>query len=146
MNLVRLTRLMGLECSQAPQQMPEGRLSGTWADPSRTSEGYSLEILSNGQALVYWFSFGPNSERRWFYNQGEIQGNKLVFNNLLTTSGPIFGEKNALSTLQQTPWGQVELQLACLTGTATYSSVEAGFGSGTQNLKRVTLLATLSCP
>lgn len=146
MNLVRLTSLMGLECSQPQQQLPEGRLSGTWADSSRASEGFSLEILSNGNALVYWFSFGPNSERRWFYNQGVIQGNKLVFNNLLTTSGPIFGEKNALSTLQQTPWGQVELQLDCMNGTAAYSSVEAGFASGTQNLKRVTLLDTFSCP
>ncbi len=148
MNLRRLTNVMGLDCGQ-PQHapsLPEGMLSGTWADPSRAAEGYSLEVLSNGSVLVYWFSYGTNSERRWFYNLGEIQGDKLVFENLLTTSGPIFGEKNPLSTLQQTPWGELELKLGCLSGTASYSSTEAGFPAGTQQLQRVTLLNNLVCP
>ncbi len=148
MNLVRLTEVMGLDCGQ-PQQAPplaETILSGTWADPSRAAEGYSLEVLSDGRVLVYWFSYGPDSERRWFYNLGEIQGDKLVFDNLLTTSGPIFGEKNALSSLQQTPWGELELELGCLSGTASYSSTEAGFPSGTMQLQRVTLLDSLVCP
>jgi hypothetical protein len=152
MNLERLTRVMGLSCNmgqpapgESGQQAPAS-LSGTWADPTHASEGFSLEVLNDDQAVVYWFSYGPDSERRWFYQLGEIQGSKLVFDNLLTTSGPIFGEKNALSSLQQTPWGEVELDLACMTGTATYSSVEAGFGSGTHNLKRITVLDGLGCP
>jgi hypothetical protein len=100
--------VMGLGCDspQAPPVLPEVRLSGTWADPTRASEGYSLEVLNDGRVLVYWFSFGPQSERRWFYNVGEIQGNKLVFDNLLTTHGPIFGDKNPLQSLVQTPWGR----------------------------------------
>lgn len=147
MNLVRVSYVMGLGCTTQlpPAERPEVRLSGTWADPSRASEGYSLEVLSDGRVLVYWFSFGPQSERRWFYNVGEIQGNKLVFDNLLTTRGPIFGEKNPLQSLQQIPWGEVELQLNCLTGTATYSSTEAGFAAGSMNLQRITLLDMLSC-
>lgn len=148
MNLLRLTNIMGLDCGQPQQGSPstEGLLSGTWADPSRAAEGYSLEVLSDGRVLVYWFSYGPNSERRWFYNLGEIQGNKLVFDSLLTTSGPVFGEKNPLSTLQQTPWGELELKLGCLSGTASYSSTEPGFPAGTKQLQRVTLLDSLVCP
>jgi hypothetical protein len=148
MNLTRVTYVMGLGCDspQGPPVLPEVRLSGTWADPTRASEGYSLEVLNDGRVLVYWFSFGPQSERRWFYNVGEIQGNKLVFDNLLTTHGPIFGDKNPLQSLVQTPWGKTELQLNCLTGTATYSSTEAGFAPGTMNLKRVTVLDGLDCP
>jgi hypothetical protein len=148
MNLIRLTSLMGLGCGQQvpPTEQSVGRLSGTWADPTRASEGYSLEILGNGQALVYWFSFGPDSERRWFYNIGEFVGNKIVFNNLLTTSGPIFGAENPLESLQQTSWGELELQLDCLAGTATYASTEPGFSSGQQNLKRVTFLDGFACP
>jgi hypothetical protein len=65
---------------------------------------------------------------------------------LLTTAGPVFGEKNPLEALQQTPWGEVELELGCLTGTASYSSTEAGFGSGTQSLQRITVLDGLDCP
>jgi hypothetical protein len=152
MNLERLTHLMGLPCTTgqavpgAPGQIPPAHFSGTWADPTHASEGFSLEVLSETQAVVYWFSYGPDSERRWFYNVGEIQSNRLVFDNLLTTSGPIFGEKNPLSSLQQAPWGEVELELDCLSGTATYSSVEAGFVAGSQSLQRVTVLDELVCP
>jgi hypothetical protein len=147
-NINRITRLMGIDCGNVmlPPVQPEGLLSGTWADLSRAAEGFSLEVLSNGQVLVYWFSFGPGGERRWFFNVGEIQGTKLVFDDLLTTWGPIFGEKNPPGTLQFKHWGEVELELGCLTGTATYSSVEPGFAPGTQNLSRITLLDGLSCP
>ena len=105
-----------------------------------------MAVLTDRNVLLYWYSFGPGGERRWFYDVGEIQGNKLVFDSLLTTQGPIFGEKNSLETLQQMPWGEIELQLGCMTGTARYSSVEAGFAAGTQDLNRVTLLEGLVCP
>jgi hypothetical protein len=152
MNLERLTSLMGLPCTsgqpipEIPEQIPPAQLSGTWADPTHASEGFSLEVLNATQAVVYWFSYGPDSERRWFYQLGVIQGNKLVFDELLTTQGPVFGEKNPLEALQQSPWGEVELELGCLVGTANYSSTEAGFGSGTHNLQRITLLDGFDCP
>jgi hypothetical protein len=153
MNLERLTRLLGLPCTSGqpgsgnPGPVPQSAtFSGVWADPSHRFEGFSLEVLNETKAVVYWFSYGPNSERRWFYNLADIIGNRLVVNNLLTTSGPIFGEKNAQESLQQMPWGEVELEFGCEVGTATYSSSEDGFGSGTQNLKRITFLKGLECP
>ena len=42
--------------------------------------------------------------------------------------------------------GEVELELGCISGTATYSSMETGFAAGTQQLNRVTLLKNLVCP
>ncbi|HET6564667.1 MAG TPA: M14 family zinc carboxypeptidase [Xanthomonadales bacterium] len=148
MNLERLTHVMGLPCSmgQSSESSAPARFSGTWADPTHASEGFSLEVLNQDQAVVYWFSYGPDSERRWFYQLGEVQGNKLVFDGMLTTKGPVFGEKNPLDALQQTPWGELELELGCLTGTASYSSTEPGFGSGTHNLKRISVLDGLDCP
>lgn len=148
MNLQRLTRVMGMNCGQ-PQQpppLPEGLLSGAWADFSRAAEGYSLQVLHDGRVVVYWFSYGPDSERRWFYNVGEIEGDKLVFDNLLTTSGPIFGEKNPPEILQQTPWGELELKLGCTSGSAIYSSTEPGFPAGTKQLTRITRPKGLVCP
>lgn len=152
MNLERLTSVMGLPCTmgqpgaEIPGQLSPALLSGTWADPTRASEGFSLEVLNETQAVVYWFSYGPDSYRRWFYQLGTIQGSTLVFDNLLTTEGPIFGIKNPLDSVQQTPWGELELDLGCLTGTATYASTAPGFGSGTHNLKRITVLDGLECP
>lgn len=148
MQLNRLTRLMGLECDPTP--MPpvseEALLSGTWFDRTHDGEGYIVEVLSNGLVVVFWFSFDPQGNRRWFYDAGEIIDGKLVFNNMLTTRGGIFGPDFDPETVEQIPWGTLELDLDCHGGTATYSSIEEGFGSGVLNVVRLTSIDTLNCP
>ena len=42
--------------------------------------------------------------------------------------------------------GELELDLDCNTGTATYSSTEEGFGDGVLNLVRLTSIDQLACP
>lgn len=147
MQLSRLTALMGLECGQPalPPERPEGRLSGSWFDPTHDGEGYNVEVLTNGQAVVYWFSYDPEGQRRWFFGLGEIRDGKLVFDNMKTSSGGIFGPDFDPLTVTFTPWGSLELDLDCNSGTATYSSTEPGFGSGVLNLKRLTRIDTLNC-
>ncbi len=49
------------------------------------------------------------------------------------------------STVEYTPWGTLELDLDCEGGTATYNSTEAGFGSGTLNVVRLTNIDQLGC-
>ena len=148
MQLNRLTRLMGLECGLTP--MPpvreEALLSGTWFDRTHDGEGYIVEVLSNGLVVVFWFSFDPEGNRRWFYDAGEIIEGKLVFNEMLTTRGGIFGPDFDPEAVEQIPWGTLELDLDCNGGTATYSSTEEGFGSGVLNVVRLTSIDTLNCP
>jgi hypothetical protein len=102
-------------------------------------------VLTNGQAVVYWFSYGPEGQRRWFFGLGEIRDGKLVFDNMKTSSGGIFGPGFDPDTVAFTSWGSLELDLDCNSGTATYSSTEPGFGSGVLNLKRLTRIDTLNC-
>ncbi len=147
MQLVRLTRLMGIDCGfpiLAPE-IPEGVLSGSWFDPTHNGEGYNVEVLINGQAVVYWFSYDPEGNRRWFFGLGEIRQGKLVFDEMLTTSGGLFGPDFNPDLVEYKPWGTLELSLDCEGGTATYSSSEAGFGSGTLNLVRLTNIDQLGC-
>lgn len=148
MLLSRITRLMGLDCGNPmPQLMnEEAFLSGSWADPSHDGEGYNIEVLSNGQVLIYWFSYDPEGNRRWFFGLGEIQGGKLVFDNMQTSSGGVFGPDFDPQTVRHAPWGSLELDLDCNGGTATYISTEAGFGSGTLNVQRLTSIDQLECP
>jgi len=139
---------MGLECGLTP--MPpvreEALLSGTWFDRTHDGEGYIVEVLSNGLVVVFWFSFDPEGNRRWFYDAGEIIEGKLVFNEMLTTRGGIFGPDFDPEAVEQIPWGTLELDLDCNGGTATYSSTEEGFGSGVLNVVRLTSIDTLNCP
>ena len=147
MNLTRITRLMGLECGMpmGPPEIPEGQLSGSWYDPTHSGEGYVLEVLIDQQVLVYWFSFDPQGNRRWFFGIGEIQGDKIIFNEMSTTSGGIFGEDFDPESVEVEPWGSLELELECDSGGARFAPTEEGFPAGTLDLTRITFLEGLSC-
>ena len=148
MQLSRLTSLMGIECGN-PQQAalpPEALLSGSWYDKTHSGEGYNVEVLIDGRVVVYWFSYDPEGKRRWFFGVGEIRDGKLVFDDIQTTSGGIFGPAFDPQSVVFKPWGSLELDLSCKEGTATYSSTEEGFGSGTLNVVRLTVIDELDCP
>ena len=148
MQIVRATHLMGLDCG-TPQMQPVSEaalLSGSWYDPTHAGEGYNVEALEDGRVVVYWFSYDPEGKRRWFFGVGEIRDGKLAFDNMLTTSGGVFGPDFDPTTVELKPWGSLELDLTCEGGTATYSSTEEGFGSGVLNVTRLTNIDTLPCP
>jgi hypothetical protein len=147
MMLQRLSRVMGMDCGR-PMSLPvimESQLSGSWYDPTHSGEGYVLEVLLDKSILVYWFSFDPLGNRRWFFGVGEIADGKLVFSELSTTRGPVFGAGYDAQQLIVEPWGSLELELVCDSGTARFTPTESGFPAGTLNLDRLTLLDGLSC-
>ena len=148
MQIVRISRLMGLDCGkpQLPPVSEAALLSGSWYDPTHAGEGYNVEVLEDGRVIVYWFSYDPEGKRRWFFGLGEIRDGKLAFDDMFTTSGGSFGPDFDPTTVGFEPWGSLELDLTCEGGTATYSSTEEGFGSGTLNVERLTSIDTLPCP
>ncbi len=153
MKLSRIVRLLGVPCPdpsaliQPRPPIPEtALLSGSWYDPSHNGEGYNLEMLHDGRALAYWFSYDKQGKRRWFFGVGEERNGKLVFADMLTTSGGIFGPDFDPASVQIKSWGSLELELGCKSGTATYNSTEAGFGSGVLNVIRLTRIAGFQCP
>jgi hypothetical protein len=102
-------------------------------------------MRDDGSALVFWFSFGPDGKRRWYFGNGELLDGKLVFNNMLTTTGGVFGEDFDPDDVSEMHWGTLELALDCAGGTATYVPAEAGFEAGQQNLVKITNLDGPGC-
>ena len=147
MNLSRLTRIMGIDCGQVvlPPERIEGTKSGSWYDPTHAGEGYTLEVLVDGRVLVYWFSFDAEGNRRWFFGIGEIVGPRLVFDNMLTTSGGLFGDAFDPALVTESTWGSLELELGCDGGVAYFSPTEAGFPEGQLDVVQLTSLAGLDC-
>ncbi len=139
---------MGMDCGRPafPPEIEAGLLSGSWYDPSHSGEGYVLEVLADRRVLVYWFSYDPQGNRRWFFGVGEIVGGNLVFDEMHTTHGGIFGAGFDPDQVQLESWGSLELELECESGIARFTPTEAGFSQGTLNLTRLTFLRGLSCP
>jgi hypothetical protein len=102
-------------------------------------------VLDKDRAVVFWFSFDPEGNRRWFFSEGEIRDGKLVFDDMLTASGGVFGPEFDPGSVEFAPWGRLELDLDCEKGIASYNSSEEGFGSGTLNVVRLTRIDQLDC-
>ena len=151
MTLSRLTNVMALPCGEidpTPGVPPHeaSRFSGSWYDPTHSGEGYVLQLLDDLRALVYWFSYGPDGARRWFFGTGVIEGERLVFDEMYTTTGGIFGDAFDPDAVMLEPWGSLELELGCATGSAHFAPTEDGFPAGELDLVRLTVLDGLDCP
>jgi hypothetical protein len=120
-------------------------MSGAWYDPDHDGEGWLLEVLGEGRALVAWFSYDDEGRQAWFFNTGEVSGDRVVFE-LLKPSGTDFGPTFDPGQLDLPAWGSAEFVFdGCDSGTMTYDSVLPGFGSGSLKLTRLTTLAGLEC-
>lgn len=147
MELRRLSRLMGVDCGNVllPPVLQQALLSGSWYDPSHNGEGYTLEVLTDQRLLVYWFGFGPEGQRRWFFGIGEIDGDVLRFTDMLTTRGALFGPEYDPDDVEVLPWGSLELEIGCESGEARFNPTEEGFPPGTLNLTRLSSIHNLQC-
>lgn len=151
MNLDRLTNVMALPCGESDPTPgvpphPASRLSGSWYDPSHAGEGYILQVLEDLRVLVYWFSYDAGGQRRWFYGVGTVENeDRLVFEEMLTTRGGVFGAGFDPETVELLPWGRLELELGCEAGTARFDPTETGFPAGELALVRLTVLEGLEC-
>ena len=154
-NLQRLTTINPLDCSQPVEQasqLPEEdeftvseKISGAWYDESHDGEGWLLEVLPGGQALVAWFGYGPKGDQAWFLNTGTVDGNTIKFD-LLMPSGPNFGPTYRPDELSFPPWGSATFKFDdCISGSMTYDSPLPGYGSGSLALTRLTELSGLEC-
>jgi hypothetical protein len=125
------------------------RLSGSWYDPARSGEGWILQMLPDGNALIYWFTFPPagaEAEQAWIVGQeADFDGNRIVFGSVYTTSGPRFGAGFDPADLVIEPWGELELTFTdCARGTVRYQG-PAAYGSGERQIVRLTQLDGLGC-
>ncbi len=147
MNLKRLSRLMGIDCGRAllPPVREEAKLMGSWRDITHRGEGYTLELLIDGRAVVYWFTYDTNGNRRWFLGEGRLEDGEFVFPEMISTRGAKFGEAFDPKDVELFIWGSLVMDLDCDGGTATFEPVEEGFPAGVLNVTRLTAIKGLDC-
>lgn len=148
MTLEPASSILGLECGAAGPAAKglAGGVSGSYYDILHSGEGFLVEILSDVLALVYWFSYDTDGNQRWFFAVGTISGDTITIDEFLTTSGGIFGPDFDPDTVVRSVWGSATFRLNCDGGDMDYVATEPGFGSGDQELSRLTAIAGLPCP
>ena len=123
--------------------------SGSWYTTSRSGEGFILQVLDNGTALLLWFTYPPAGapgQQAWIYaDGGRVEGDRIRFATSITTRGGRFGAAPSGGPAQRTPWGTIEFRFTgCNAGEVTYAG-PAGWGSGVRAIERLTELSELGC-
>lgn len=144
----RITSAMGLPCPGDAPPAPDGRAgqSGSWFDPARSGEGWSLQWLPDGRALMVWYSFDPDGAPYWMLGTGERDADGvLVFPQVYATRGGRFGAGFDEDAVQRFEWGELRFDFDCDGGRAGYVPVLAAFPAGDMALASLTRLAGTTC-
>jgi uncharacterized membrane protein len=120
--------------------------SGSWYDRGLVGQGFSLQWLSRDDALMSWYGYDEHGDQYWLVGVGRFEDERIVFPVVHSTRGARFGEDFDPDDVELIDWGSVEMSLDCDVGTASFSSNLEGFGSGTFELNRLTLLKSPACP
>jgi hypothetical protein len=141
----RLTRV--LNCSQTQTSSKAGR-SGAFYDPSRSGEGLFIQVLSDSNAVVIFYTYTPAGKQFWMFSSNvQINGDTITANMIYPSTTTGFGTGFNGSELVFSDWGTVTIKHlpGCNDIMVNYSSVVSGFGTGQYNYKRLTQPAGTTC-
>jgi hypothetical protein len=146
-NLERLSRVMGADCGEFTGSPPTAELteSGSWFNVEQDGHGFTIELLEDGQVLVYWFTYDQAGHQAWFFGVGGIEDGELVIADTRQTRGPSFGPDFDPADLEFIPWGEMRFDLNCNAGSVDYDGTPAGFGAAGFDLSRLSSLEGLAC-
>ncbi|TVQ28142.1 MAG: hypothetical protein EA370_16975 [Wenzhouxiangella sp.] len=123
--------LLGLAICVPPANAAPGVVesghSAMWFDPTRSGEGWVLEVLSDNHALLYWFTYDEHGKQRWVQGVGNIvatdDGDVIEFGEIYITRGPKFGPEYDADDLQIEVVGEASMSFQdCEWGEFSYSA------------------------
>jgi len=123
--------------------------SGSWFVPERSGEGWVIEVLDAGVAVMSWFTYpaaGDDDARQaWMQGIGRVDGNRIVFDDVDITGGAAFGSGFDPADVVRQRWGRVEFEFnSCHEAVVHFDGPEA-FGRGTRQAVRLTAIDGLGC-
>ena len=142
-NLTRLTSLVGLDCNEG--ESLSSSLTGSWFDQTHNGEGLVVEVLEDGIALVYWFSYDSDGNQAWFIGTGHQKDKIINISEMLITNGGRFGDDFDPDEVEVNQWGGIQVELGCDFGKLDYTSGLSIYGNGKQTLSRLTSIGEPAC-
>ena len=122
-----------------------GDFSGTWFDPEQDGHGLFVEILDRNRAAVAWFTYTPAGEPVWLYGVLAVENHRLT-GSLSSARGGRFGPDFDPAAVQFLPWGSITLEASgCDSAVLSWQTPSEGYGSGSQDMVRLTALQGQRC-
>lgn len=122
--------------------------SGHFIDLERGGEGWLFEVLDRERVSMSWFTYPPGAEtadQAWMVGVGEIQGNRVEFDEVLFTEGSGFGIDFDPASLVLVPWGEIQLEFHnCDSATLSYQG-PPDWGQAERRLTRLIRIPGLPC-
>ncbi len=141
-----------LEQTLRPRQLPafplQARSTGLWFEVGSAGQGYVIEALPDGRAVVAWFSFpaaGEDADQAWFFGTGEIIDEAIVVEQMQRPDGARFGSAFDPQAVQFNDWGRQTFVFPQCGGGETGWRAAAPFAPGRQQLTQLTYLGAASC-
>lgn len=126
----------------------DGTITGSWYNAAQSGHGFSVEILPDDRAVIYWYVYNPDGTPTFLVAIGTVSGNSIDAD-VYHHTGMKFGEFDN-SNLVQTHWGTLTFTLHdCSHATLDYSSTMRhggeDFGSGSIPLSRLSSVVDQKC-
>ena len=130
----------------ASAALPAG-LSGSWYNPAQSGTGFSIQMLSETNALVFWYATDPDGNPFNLYMEARVENESLV-GRALAPRGLRFGEWDR-ADLQAPHWGEVRIDFAdcdsALLSWTPNGPAGAAFSPGSAPLQRLTRIEGNRC-
>ena len=146
--LLSLCLLFSLYSHQATAIDVNPYLSGSWFNPAQNGHGFSVEIISDTQAVFYWYVYNPDGSPTFLITVATIAGDTLK-GTTYYNSGMVWGVFNP-ATLTEVVWGSIDIKfIDCSHATMSYKSTHdiegIPSGMGTINLQRLLTIEQMQC-
>ncbi len=142
-SLTKTVEVVGNECGNNTKVLPNG-ISGSWFDPARNGEGFSVIMFKDGntsKAHVSWYTY-DQGQPLTLTGIADVNGQTLTVNELYSFAGADF----LSGTSQKINRGQLSMTWnKCRTAQVDYDLTSSGLDSGTMDLIQLSILKDTDC-
>lgn len=122
--------------------------SGSWFNALQNGHGFSIEVISDEQTVIYWYVYHPDGTPTFLIAVGTNQNN-IVRADVFYNTGMKFGDFDP-KDVTEIPWGTIELTFhSCNSATLEYDSdleyKGVPYGSGSIPLTRLLTIDEMQC-